>query len=303
MRVLVVATAAALLAVGCGAGEKEEGAQATERSSLRSLWKRPGLDVGLTMGTSEYVPGDARLSFLVLTRDGRPIYRPRARVWIASALDAKPFARTVAHLEPVGVHGGHGDDHDHGITHLYVAHMRLPRPATYWLLAEPVGGAKIQGVGNVVVRAHAATPSVGALAIASSTPTLSDAVDASELTTRVPPDRALLRYSVRDSLRAHEPFVLVFATPKYCTSRTCGPVVDVVDTVRRRLAGRDVRFIHVEIFRGNDPALGKNRFVREWRLPSEPWTFLVGRDGRIKAKFEGSLSVGELTSAVERFLV
>jgi hypothetical protein len=43
--------------------------------------------------------------------------------------------------------------------------------------------------------------------------------------------------------------------------------------------------------------------MREWGLQSEPWTFLVGRDGRIKAKFEGSVSAAELRSAVESQLV
>jgi peroxiredoxin len=42
--------------------------------------------------------------------------------------------------------------------------------------------------------------------------------------------------------------------------------------------------------------------VREWHLPSEPWTFLVDADGRIEAKFEGSLSVRELTQAVRSHL-
>ena len=122
------------------------------------------------------------------------------------------------------------------------------------------------------------------------------------LTTRIPPDRQLLRYSVADSIAAHNPFVVVFATPRFCTSRTCGPVVDVVDRARRSFARSGIRFIHVEIYKDNDPAKGDNKWVRQWRLPTEPWTFIVGRDGRIKAKFEGSLSVRELESAVRRFL-
>jgi hypothetical protein len=42
--------------------------------------------------------------------------------------------------------------------------------------------------------------------------------------------------------------------------------------------------------------------VREWQLPSEPWTFLVGRDGRIKAKFDGPVSSRELGLAVRHHL-
>src|SRR2546423_1085134 len=70
---------------------------------------------------------------------------------------------------------------------------------------------------------------------ASRTPTLASRRPASALTTHVPPDRALLRTSPAAALRAHAAFVLVFAIPKFCRNRTCGPVVDVVEAVRRRL--------------------------------------------------------------------
>ena len=66
--------------------------------------------------------------------------------------------------------------------------------------------------------------------------------------------------------------------------------------MQKRFAGRGVRFIHVEIYQDNNPAQGFNRWVKEWRLPSEPFVFLVGRDGRIKARFEGSVSVAELVA-------
>jgi hypothetical protein len=42
--------------------------------------------------------------------------------------------------------------------------------------------------------------------------------------------------------------------------------------------------------------------MKQWRLQTEPWTFVVGSDGRIKAKFEGSVSAGELEAALRRFL-
>jgi hypothetical protein len=43
--------------------------------------------------------------------------------------------------------------------------------------------------------------------------------------------------------------------------------------------------------------------VRQWHLPSEPWIFLVGRDGRIKAKFEGAVGRAELLAAVRDHLL
>ncbi len=38
--------------------------------------------------------------------------------------------------------------------------------------------------------------------------------------------------------------------------------------------------------------------MREWKLETEPWTFLVGADGRIVERFEGAVSVRELEDAV-----
>ena len=99
------------------------------------------------------------------------------------------------------------------------------------------------------------------------------------------------------------PFVVAFATPKYCASRTCGPTVDVVSTVRRDHADSGVRFIHVEIYEDNDPAKGVNQWVTEWKLPSEPWVFLVGPDGKIRDRFEGTVSVRELDASVRQHLL
>jgi hypothetical protein len=78
--------------------------------------------------------------------------------------------------------------------------------------------------------------------------------------------------------------------------------VDVVDAARRQFTHTPIRFIHVEVYKDNNPGLGYNRWFKRWHLPSEPWTFLVGRDGRIKARFEGSVSVGELAAAVRHYL-
>jgi hypothetical protein len=286
----------------CG-GSEEPSPPSNEGNgvTIEELWRAPGEDVGITPGTFDHGPGLVRFSFLVIRNNGQPVFRPKARFWIARDKEALPFARTTARLEPVGVPGGYEDDH--GVTDLYVAHIRLDRPGTYWVLAEPIGGLRIQALGNLEVEEDPAAPEIGDKAYPSRTPTLdSEDGNVAALTTRNPPDRELLRYSVADSIKANKPFVLTFATPKFCTSRTCGPVVDVVDAVRKRYALTDIRFIHVEVYEGNDPALGANRWFREWRLSNEPWTFLVGRDGRVKERFAGSVSVAELTAAVRKQL-
>jgi hypothetical protein len=301
VRAVLAVAFVALIATGCGAHRgSQRGSPAS--GSLESLLERPGEDVAVVAGDSDFAPGDVRFSFLVIRHDARPVERPRAHVWLAHSRSARPFERVVAKLEPIGPPGA-GETAFGGVGRIYVVRLRVSRPGLYWLVAEPDGG-KIQALGTLRVKGQTDSAALGAKAPASRTPTLASAHGrARELTTRVPPDTALLHYSVADTLGARRPFVVTFATPRFCASRTCGPVVDVVDYVRRRFAGKGIRFIHVEVYAGNDPQRGYNRWMKEWGLQSEPWTFVVGRNGLIEAKFEGSVSVGELTAAVRRLLL
>jgi hypothetical protein len=290
------ALVATLLIAGCGGSTSGSSSGNATAGTIEALWRAPGEDVGLIQGTSDYAPGRIRVSFRVRRGNGQVVERPRARVWLAKGRDRKPFLAGTAELEPIGV-PGESDPAD--VQALYVTTVRVSKPGRFWLLAEPVGGRPVQGLATLDVKARPSAPPVGAKAVPSRTPTIaSTGGDLAQLTTAVSPDRELLRHSVADTLAAHKSFVVAFATPQFCQSRTCGPVVDVVELVRRRSRSRDVRFIHVEIYRDNDPNKGVNQWVKEWRLPSEPWVFVVGRDGRIKARFEGSVSVVELEGAL-----
>jgi len=295
-----VVLAACLLAAACGgsSGDSSSGGGGQPAAgTLEALWRAPGADVALVAGTSDYQAGDVRYSFLVVDGQGRAHFSDRARVWVARGLRQKPFLQAAARLERISVPGSR---YQADAPELFVVELALPQPGRYWVVAEPEGGTKIQGLGQLDVRTRPRAPGVGDEAPASDTPTLRSAKgDVQALTTRVPPDLDLLRYSVAESLRDRVPFVVSFATPAYCQSRTCGPVVDIVEAVGKRLGTTPVRFIHVEIYAGNDPAKGQNRWVRQWRLPTEPWTFLVGRDGRIKRRIEGAFSPANLEAALK----
>lgn len=292
-RVVAVLFAVAALSAGCGGSSTAHGL------TLDSILQRPGPDIGITAGAGDFAPGAVRFPFLVIASNAKPVERPAAAVWVATSRDGKPFQHVRAKLEPIGV-PGQSEAAFGGVRQIYVAHLRIPRAGRYWLVAEPQG-AELQALGAIDVASRSRSVAVGARAPRSDTPTLATA-PAAQITTSTPPDLPLLRYSVAESLAAHVPFVVTFATPKFCTSRTCGPVVDVVEAVRKQFAPRGIRFIHVEVFEHNDPTRGYNRWMRQWGLRSEPWVFLVGRDGRVKAKFEGSVSRPELAAAVRAHL-
>jgi len=64
-----------------------------------------------------------------------------------------------------------------------------------------------------------------------------------------------------------------------------------------------VNFIHVEIYENLDATTREELWVVEavdvWRLPSEPWVFVVDATGTIAARFEGAVDPAELRAALE----
>jgi len=142
-------------------------------------------------------------------------------------------------------------------------------------------------------------PEVGDKAIDIHTPTITSVGgDAAKISTRVPPAEPMLQTDFHDVL-GKKPIVLVFATPQLCQSRICGPVVDVAMQVQSDY-GDKATFIQQEIYNNNTVSDGFTSQVNDWRLPTEPWIFVIDRDGRIADRFEGAVSVGELERAVAK---
>ena len=140
-------------------------------------------------------------------------------------------------------------------------------------------------------------PKVGQKAPVIHTPTPADVGgDLSKITTRIPPDTQN-RVDYADVL-GKEPIVLLFATPQFCQSRVCGPVVDVAEQLKQ-LYGDKVAFIHMEIYRDNDPNKPVRPQVEAFHLPSEPWLFAIGRNGKIEDEIDGAFGVEELTRVVK----
>jgi hypothetical protein len=140
-------------------------------------------------------------------------------------------------------------------------------------------------------------PQVGRKAPRIHTPTPSDAGgDLAEITTRIPPDTQN-RVDYADVLGV-EPIILLFATPQFCQSRVCGPVVDVAEQVKEQY-GDEAAFIHMEIYKDNDPSKDVRPQVKAFHLPSEPWLFAIDRQGTIRAVIEGAFGVERLTKVVK----
>jgi hypothetical protein len=184
---------------------------------------------------------------------------------------------------------------------VYVTNVNFPSEGEWRIAAliEQGGETTATLLRSALVGEFDSIPRVGQKAPTIHTPTAADVGnDLSKITTRVPPDTQN-QVDYADVLGV-EPIILLFATPQFCQSRVCGPVVDEAEQVKQ-LYGDEAAFIHMEIYKDNDPGVrGENvrPQVRAFHLPDEPWLFAIDRQGTIRATLEGAFGVDELTRVV-----
>ena len=272
-----------------------------------------GLQVLLT--TSELIVGPNRLAFGLL-KDGRLLVDTRVsvRLYAIEGEDARLVAETPAryhrlevieggkriHIHPDDARHVHGDATD--VQGIYVAHVTFQRSGTWGLevLAQSGSGAVESARLSVGALAASLAPMVGTPAPRSRNRIASDVSDLRQIDSSDPPDPRLHRTRIADAIAQGKPQVIVFATPRYCTSRVCGPVVDIVRTLIPTYGDR-VAFIHEEIWETGD--LQKfSSTVEEWNLRSEPWIFVVDGTGMVRARFEGVTTRRELEAALRPVL-
>ncbi len=272
-----------------------------------------GLQVLLT--TSEMVIGQNRLAFGLL-KDGRLLADARvaARLYAIDGEDARLVGEAPAryhrleviedgkriHVHPDGSRHVHGEATD--VQGIYVAEVTFPRSGTWGVevLAQSGSGPVESARLSLSVQATPLAPMVGTPVPRSRNLIASDVRELKQIDSSDPPDPRLHRTRIADAIAQGRPQLIVFATPRYCTSRVCGPVVDIVRTLIPTYGDR-VAFVHEEIWEPG--SLQKfARIVEEWNLRSEPWIFVVDGKGMVRARFEGLTTRRELEAALRLVL-
>lgn len=182
---------------------------------------------------------------------------------------------------------------------VYSTQIDFPSDGEWQIAALVKRDGEIKGglLPSAVVGEFSGIPRPGDEAPKIHTPTPEDVGgDLSQITTRIPPDTQN-KVDYADAL-GKEPIVLLFATPQFCQSRVCGPVVDVAEQVKEEY-GDEAAFIHMEIYKDNEPPQTRPQ-VNAFHLPSEPYLFTVNRQGTISSVIEGAFGPELLTSAVKK---
>lgn len=183
---------------------------------------------------------------------------------------------------------------------LYVAHVDFPAAGVFQLTVDADGYDTTAPTPLTVVE----DPTVvlpGDPAPMSETRTAADYPDLSTISTDTDPDPTMYDKTVAEAVSDGTPAVIVFASPGFCVSQTCGPMLDQVKSLRAGFPGVD--FVHVEIYEDlqvqSFEDLSPVEATSEWGLPSEPWVFVVDSEGMVSASFEGAVSEEELTAAIQ----
>ncbi len=185
----------------------------------------------------------------------------------------------------------------------------------YWVLFPELPHAGFWGIGAVITMAdgsvtkaefvlevveQSSSPALGDLAPPSQNRTFDNEPDLAKLNSGADPIAGLYEITVAEAIDSGIPTVVTFATPQFCTSRLCAPVVDSVEAVYEEVGGA-ANFIHIEIFKDFETFEYTDE-IEEWGLISEPWTFVLDGEGRVIAKFGGPVSPRELKQALEPLL-
>jgi hypothetical protein len=185
---------------------------------------------------------------------------------------------------------------------VYAAQVPFEKPGKYAVMAVTlVNGKPVAAPGELTVTTTAKdpVPQVGEPAPKAETDTVASAGgDVEAIDTRRPTSDMHANFAEQVGKK---PVALLFATPQLCQSRVCGPVVDVALQLRAQY-GDQVEFIHQEVYTDNDPNKGLRKPLAEFGLPTEPWLFVVGKDGKVTARLEGSFGLSAFEQALKTAL-
>jgi hypothetical protein len=281
---------------------------AVEGKSLNELAEevRGGGSTEVGLATSVFTVGEDRLAFGMIDDQGQFVYGQTA-VYMAPTPDEPAKGPFLAPADVLVTEGRYRSkqaaEESDPFAAVYEAQVEFDQKGPWAVLVvTKTGNTFVAAPTRVEVSTKKADeiPDVGEAAPKVATDTLeSVGGDEELLDTRTPPSDMHARSF--DEVVGTKPVALLFATPQLCQSRVCGPVTDIALQMKAKY-GDDVEFIHQEVYVDNVPNAGLREPLEAFRLRTEPWLFVVGPDGNVTARLEGSFGLRAFENALQTAL-
>lgn len=288
------------------------------------------------IASSDLSVGENRLVIGLLDSEGEPATGAQLHLRIycftesgeqVDKLEADATALSIVKTYTHTHDDGTIESHSAGELGVYVANVNFDIAGMWGLEATgTVDGSELEGQPiSFSVREKPESPAIGAPAPRSVQQTLADVADIRELDTSQAPIPEMHDKTISDAVTSGVPTVIAFATPAFCTSQLCGPAKEIFDVLYAAY-GDQANFVHIEPYFLEEARTGKALCPipimnvtyaaspqegcptvpadqlppadQSWNLSTEPWVFVVDKDGNVSAKFEAAFSEQELEDAL-----
>lgn len=286
------------------------------------------------IASSDLAVGENRLVIGLLDSEGQPATGGKLHLRIYCFTDAGEQVTktetdaTTLTIQKTYTHtheDGTVESHSAGELGVHVANVRFDMPGMWGLEATgTVNGSDLEGQPiTFSVREQPESPAIGDPAPRSVQETLADVADIGELDTSAEPIPEQHDKTIGEAVTSGKPTVIAFATPAFCTSQLCGPAKEIFDGAYEKYK-EQANFVHVEPYFLEEaragvalcpiPVMNVSYTAnpqegcptadelppedQSWNLSTEPWVFVVDREGNIAAKFEAAFSEQELEDAL-----
>jgi hypothetical protein len=208
----------------------------------------------------------AQLTFQVVSTDGKVIGSPIPVDRHAEGLP-RPYYPVVTDIAEAGTYG----------------------------IVTTVDGIEVHTAFSIVEPDKVPIPQPGDQMVPVVTPTTADAHGVNPICTREP-ECDLHQLALTDALAEGKPVAFLIATPAYCQTAACGPVLDVLLSQESEFGDR-VQMVHAEVYTDSTLA-NTTEAVQDYRLSFEPVLYLAGADGVIQTRLDSIFDANELHDAL-----
>ena len=277
---IILPTLLLTLSLSCGMFSDSDNTSRENQNSLSIIIVSSDISKGLTP-----------IKFAVLNLNGNPILdKEKTLKGLVSPLESpeleKPFT---IEWESWPVSGG-----------VYKTKIDFQTSGYWKIIISYEEPENLLGEAIFDVKEKPQTPEIGIIPLRIHTKTFLDKSLIDNISSDPNPNLNMYKFDFYDVLGI-KPIVINFSTPSFCKSGTCSPVLQYIKTLSEEFSN-DVIFIHVEIYdnpheikESGNLNIGKiSDPVKQWNLPSEPWTFLIDISGKIASKHESFIDYEEL---------